>query len=137
MKIIIETIPHNQQRYPTVGDWFYKMESELTPEGGTTQEILHIKVSDLGDWRYNALIAIHELAEVLACQHEGVTQEQVDKFDTEFEASREDGNEDEPGDSPGAPYRAQHCLATGIERILAAALGVSWKEYEETINSLP
>ena len=126
MKIIIETIPHDQQRYPTCGDWQW-----------TDSETLSIKVSQLSDWRREALIAIHELAEVLMCKQDGVTEESVDIFDKEFEKNRPDGNEDEPGDDPLSPYRKQHFTATNIERILAQALGVDWKEYEDEICALP
>lgn len=126
MKIEIETIPHDQHRYTTVGDWYYK-------EDGT----LVIKVSQLSDWRYEALIAIHELVEVILCKQDGVTTEVVDKFDKDFEANREEGNEVEPGDEPNAPYVKQHCIATGVERVLAAALGVSWKLYEKELCDLP
>jgi hypothetical protein len=124
MKIIIETIPHNKQRYPTVGDWFL--------EG----EVLHIKVSKLSNWRREALVAVHELVETILCSHDGVTQEEVDKFDKAFEAARTPGNVEEPGDDPSAPYRKQHGIATGIERILAAALDVNWKDYEEELDLL-
>lgn len=126
MKITIETIPHEKQRYPTVGDWEW-----------IDNESLSIRVSELGDWRYNALVAIHELVEVLKCKHDGVTQESVDKFDIEYEKSRAEDDDSEPGDSPQSPYKEQHCLATGIERILASALGVDWKDYDEVIMALP
>ena len=126
MKIIIETIPHEQHRYTTVGDWYYDDE-------GTLQ----IKVSGLSDWRREMLVAVHELVEVLTCKQDGVTQKVVDDFDNEFEANRAPDNEDEPGDEPNAPYVKQHCLATGIERILAQQWGVSWKEYEQELCDLP
>lgn len=126
MKITIETIPHEKQWYPTVGDWEW-----------IDNESLSIRVSELGDWRYNALVAIHELVEVLKCKHDGVTQESVDKFDIEYEKSRAEDDDSEPGDSPQSPYKEQHCLATGIERILASALGVDWKDYDEVIMALP
>jgi hypothetical protein len=126
MKIIIETIPHEAHRYETVGDWFYDSDG-----------VLHIKVSKLSDWRREMLVAVHELIEVLTCNNDGVSQEVVDKFDKEFEASRHPDNEDEPGDEPTAPYVKQHCLATGIERILAQQWGVNWKEYEKELGSLP
>jgi hypothetical protein len=126
MKIIIETIPHEDHRYSTVGDWFYD------PDG-----TLRIKVSKLSDARLEKLIAIHELVEVLTCELDGVTAKQVDDFDKAFEANRAEGNEDEPGDEPSAPYVKQHCLATGIERILAAAWGVEWKTYEQELCDLP
>jgi hypothetical protein len=124
MKILIETIPHASHRYPTCGDWYY--------ENGT----LCIKVSSLSDWRREALIVVHELVEVLICKHDGVTQENVDNFDKRFEETRHPDNDDEPGDEPDAPYVKQHCIATGIERILAANLGVNWKEYEKELNKL-
>ena len=126
MKIIIETIPHEQHRYTTVGDWYYD-----------DDKTLHIKVSNLSDWRREMLVAVHELVEVLTCKQDGVTQEMVDDFDNHFEASRAEGNEDEPGDEPTAPYVKQHCLATGIERILAQQWGVNWKEYEQELCDLP
>lgn len=126
MKIIIETIPHDQQRYPTVGDWTYD------PDG-----TLHIKVSGLSDWRREALVAVHELVEVLVCKNDGVTQEAVDEFDTNYEKERKPGDESEPGDDPNAPYVRQHCIATGVERILAAELRVNWKDYEEELCALP
>ena len=125
MKIVIETIPHNQHRYTTVGDWFYEVDGTL-----------HIKVSKLSDVKREMLIAVHELVEVLTCQFEGVTQAVVDDFDmNKFDyASHPD---EEPGDSPGAPYKSQHCLATGVERILAVRWGVDWKTYEQELVDLP
>lgn len=126
MNVKIETIPHQNHRYPTVGDWFFEPNGDLT-----------IRVSQLSDWRLEMLVAVHELVEVIACKHDGVTQAETDKFDMDFEATRRPGDEDEPGDDPAAPYSKQHCLATGVERILAAHLGVSWKEYEEELSKLP
>jgi hypothetical protein len=126
MRITIETIAHEQQRYQTCGDWYYDDEGNLT-----------IRVSQLSDWRREALIAVHELVEVLLCKHDGVTQESVDIFDKQFEATRAPDNFDEPGDDPSAPYVKQHCVATGIERLLAAQLGVNWKEYEKELDRLP
>ena len=46
-----------------------------------------------------------------------------------------EGNLDEPGDCPDAPYKRQHCVATGVERIMAAMLGVDWKAYEDDCNA--
>jgi hypothetical protein len=126
MKIVIETILHETQRYTTVGDWFY------APDG-----TLHIKVSALSDPRYEFLVGIHEAIECELCRQAGVTQEVVDKFDIEYEKNRADDNEDEAGDDPAAPYHTQHCVATGVERILAAVLGVDWKLYEQELFDLP
>jgi hypothetical protein len=99
--------------------------------------ILHIKVSQLSDWRREALVAVHELVEALICKHAGVTTEQVDEFDMNFEATRKDGDDSEPGDDPKAPYYRQHQIATVIEKLLSVELGVNWTDYEKELNSLP
>jgi hypothetical protein len=125
MNICIKVIPHDQHRYETCGDWYYDKAG-----------VLQIRVSKMGDWRYEMLVAAHELVEVLICKHRKITVKQVDKFDMDYEKRRPVGNFDEPGDDPRAPYHNEHCIATGIERILAACLGVSWKKYEATLESL-
>lgn len=128
MKITIETIPHKDQRYPTPGDWFFDKEGDLT-----------IRVSSLGDWRYEAIMAVHELVEVCLCKHAGVTQEAVDQFDMQYEKDRKKGKHgklDEPGDNNQAPYREQHSIATGVERILGAGLGIAWNDYAAAVERL-
>lgn len=127
MRIQIETIPHDKQRYETVGDWFYD-----------SNGVLHIKVSQMSDERYAALVAVHELIEVLLCKQHGVTQEQVDKFDMNWQPAKDSlaPELDEPGDDPRAPYKNEHCVAMGIERILAAGLGVDWVTYEKELFKL-
>lgn len=130
MKITIETIPHSEQRYPTVGDW------QKTPDG------LQIKVSQMSDERYAILVAIHELIEFVLCEQHGISGERVDAFDMAFEKEREEYAKagvflvGEPGDNLACPYRNEHAIATGIERIMAAQLEVNWKTYEKEVNSL-
>jgi hypothetical protein len=124
MNVCIKVIPHNQQRYPTVGDWWFEGKN------------LYIRVSAMGNWRYEMCVAAHELVEVLLCKHEKISQRSVDEFDIAFEQARKDGNTDEPGDDSRAPYRVQHGIATGVERILAALLGIDWNKYDAKINSL-
>jgi hypothetical protein len=120
MKIIIETIPHRKQRQPgNIGDWC------LDPEGN-----IQILVSELGDWRMEAAVAVHELVEALLCRNDDVSQEQVDHFDTGFRG------EGEPGDAHDAPYARQHCFATSVERMLIAALGLSWADYDRRVEAL-
>ena len=121
MKISVFTQPHNLQRYNTVGDWF------TSRIDGKVQII----VSELGSWRYELLVAVHELVEAFLCMHDGVAEESVTKFDKQFVQ-----RDAEPGDSPDAPYARQHCIATGVERILAACLGVKWQHYEDAIEKL-
>jgi hypothetical protein len=130
MNITIEIIPHSEQRYPTVGDW------QITSDG------LKIRVSKMSDERYCVLVAIHELIEAVLCRQHGVSEQLVDDFDVSFEQFRADGfvqegyETDEPGDCTVAPYYAEHQIATGIERILAERLGVSWQDYKKEVNAL-
>ena len=118
-RIIIDFIPHANQRYPTAGDWYF--------EGS----ILHIRVSRTANERHQQLVSIHEISEALACNVDGVTQKSVDDYDTGPGKAL-----DEPGNDPRAPYHAQHMLATAVERIMASALGVDWKEYEAEVGAL-
>ncbi len=124
MKVIIETIPHKDQRYDTVGDWT------------DNPDTLNIRVSKMGDWRKEVAVAYHELREALMCNHLGITQEAVDKFDMEFEDARQAGDESEPGDDPEAPYFLPHQYATRDERLLVADLGLSWDDYDEAVKKL-
>ncbi len=122
MKITIETIPHGDQRIPgQVGDWVIDNEHIL------------IRVSDTGNWRYNAAIGIHEAVEAILCLNDGVSQEDVDKFDIKYAKYLSN----EVGDSAQAPYHRQHCFATAVERMLIAALNVAWFDYDRDVESLP
>lgn len=124
MNITVTVIDHNDQRYSTCGDWVFEGDD------------LHIYISKMGDWRYETLVAIHEIAEVVLCKERGISQKAVDKFDIEFEKNRQDGDESEPGDCVDAPYQNEHSYATGIERILCAALGIKWDEYACAVENL-
>lgn len=126
MKIVIETIPHDKQRYETVGDWWVEKDTN----------VLQIRVSEMGDDRYHFLVALHELVEATLCNDRGISVLEVDEFDKAFEAKRPAGNTDEPGDDPDAPYHLEHGFATGIERLLASALGLNWTDYDDAVMAL-
>lgn len=115
----IEVIPPKQMRYRTCGDWFW-----------TERECLTIQVADTGEWKYNLLVAVHELIEVILCTSDGVTTKQVDSFDLAHQ------DDEDPGTHPKAPYHKQHIVAMGIEMMLAALLGVKWRPYEETLDRI-
>jgi len=141
--IEIKTIPHTTHRYPTCGDWLYKRELVRRfsiPKdgyGAKLEDVLHILASELSDERREALVMVHELIEALSCKFAGIGQEAIDKFDMDYEANRKEGDESEPGDAADAPYRIQHGIASGVERILAAAWGVDWADYEKELAALP
>ena len=125
MKIVIESIPNNQQRYKTCGDWWIDKD-------GSWQ----IRVSEMSDWRYIFLVAFHELSEMAQCVHRDISEQDITNFDIQFEKEREQGlhtPDEEPGDSPNAIYKREHFIATNIERIQSDALQVDWGEYDRAV----
>lgn len=125
MKITIDIVNHKSQRYPTCGDWQWVNASHL-----------QITVSELGNWRNEVLIGVHEAIEALLCKERGIDEQVVTEFDQEFELTRLEDDTSEPGDHPLAPYRNEHFFATSIERLFAHELGVYWDEHETLINNL-
>lgn len=118
MKILIETIPLSDQRYPTAGDYFI--------EEGT----LHVKVSTIGNWRAELLVAIHELVEIALVESEGITYDQIDEFDMGHPELAD------PGADPRAPYHRQHNFATGVEMLVCTAMGLSWTDYCAIVDAV-
>lgn len=125
MRIHVETIPHQDQRYPTVGDYWH--------QDGTEE----VRISQMQDWRYEILVTVHELIEMAITKHRGIAEQDITAFDVAFEQARERGLvQGEPGDQPDAPYYHEHVFATNLERLFAAELGVHWSDYEAYVNTL-
>jgi len=123
LRLIINTIPPEEHRYPTCGDY------QIALEKGVLRG--HVDVSRLPGrdaWKKEFLIAVHELIEAGLCRAACIPDSVIDRFDMAFEGDTE------PGDSARAPYYRQHQIATGIERLLAAELKVSWEEYEDLLD---
>lgn len=120
MKIVIEAIPHAEQRYDTLGDWWFDPDGTLQIRVSNDQPL---PGEGTMDEKEQFCIALHELVEVKLCEAQGVTQAQVDEFDF---AHQEQCNENdlEPGDLPDAPYRKQHRFAMLIEHLMARELGL-------------
>ena len=125
MNITGKTIPHESQQYATVGDW-------RTDAAGLTA----FTVSDMDNELYERLVFLHEFVEQTLCLARGISEESVTAFDVAYEAARTPENLEEPGDDERAPYRAEHCFATGIERQFAAECGVVWADYEKAVMGL-
>lgn len=126
LHIRIDTIPHEEQRYPTVGDYV-----------GDPHQRLYVSVSHMEDCYKEFLVALHEQIEYFLCRMRGIKEEDITNFDLEYEARREaDDKTSEPGDSELAPYRREHIFATQIEKLVCRELGLNWEEYEKTVNSL-
>lgn len=134
--IEINTIPHDQQRYDTWADW-EATDPDIYP--------MTITVSQVGNWRYEYLSALHEWLEATVCLHLGITQADVDKFDIDYEARRMKGERwaacgceitDDPGMDQHAPYRDAHLYATSVEYGLAKLLGVDPTAYDNAFIAL-
>jgi hypothetical protein len=110
----VRFVPHNKQRYDTLGDYQEKDGSII------------FTITDTGDWKKNSLLAIHEIFEKILNKHMGITDKQVDEWDFNFKG-------DEPGDDPNCIYYSQHKFATMIEMLMAKQLEVNWKKYEDIL----
>lgn len=125
-KIIIDVTPHKKQRYPTAGDYF------------KSKGALNIRVSKMTS-NHEFLVALHEFIEWYLIENKGISIEDIDRFDIQFEKDRENGIHKpltEPGDSLKAPYYHEHQIASKIEKEMAGYLGVNWTQYDKYVNSL-
>ena len=112
--ITIKVIPDSKQRYETSGDYWID-------KRGTIQ----VRISKSKNWRYEALVLMHELTEMFLCIDRGVSFKAIDQFDVQFKGTGE------PGDDLKAPYHREHRFATRVERQLAKELRVNWATYED------
>ncbi len=113
----IKTIPHRAQRYDTLGDYW-----------ADASGISNVRVTELGDWRYEFLVAIHELIELALTRQRGISEPSIMAFDMAFTGKGE------PGDNDSAPYRCEHRFAENIERLVCAELGIHWRDYERALE---
>jgi hypothetical protein len=123
-----KVIHQEEHRYETVGDYWYPK--------GEDGHLMEVRVSRMDNADYEFLVFIHELIEAHLCRKREIKEEAISAFDIAFEKLRPEGNEDEPGDSPDAPYQKEHLFATKIERQLSDELGVDWDTYGTKVMSL-
>lgn len=117
MRIEIKTVDPSAMRYPTAGDW------EWLPDGA-----LMLKVPEYGGRDTSVLlVALHEMVEAYLCKRDGITDEEVTKFDTE------NPKLEEPGDHPDAPYHRQHVIAMALEREAAIATSTDWEMHDKWV----
>ena len=115
MDVEIKSIPQSRQRDPnSVGDYWRAADGAL-----------YVRVTEMPDWRYELLIAVHELIEEALATHRGIPEPEIMRFDLEHPEL------DDPGMDCRAPYHAEHFFADAIERLIAQQLGVDWHAYGE------
>ncbi len=122
LNINIKTISDKEQRYDTVGDYWKK------------DGVDEIKVSLMGNRQYEFLVAIHEMVEQFLCENAGITDEDITKFDLEYEEKRKNGDTTEPGEDIYAPYHKQHMFAEKIEKMMAEECKIDWEDYSKYSN---
>lgn len=123
-----KVIPHVEHRYPTVGDYTVDVFGAR-----------HYRVSDMRNPDYEFMVLIHEMIEHHLCARRGITPEDVDAFDLEFEKERQQRlheQDDEPGDDPRAPYYHEHQFAIRIEVEICRYLGLDWAAYNKVLGEI-
>lgn len=128
MEIRIKTIPIENMRYPTVGDYWYD-----------TEGVLEVRIAEMGNELYHKLVMIHELVEEALTKHRGLSEPDIMAFDIYYEKRRDQGlvpEDSEPGFDANAPYLKEHTLATSIEMMMCALAGESWTDYDRTVMNL-
>jgi hypothetical protein len=124
MDIIIKTVSNNEvmERMGFTGaDWWFDEKGDL-----------QVRIANLGNWKEEAILGIHEASEGIICKQMKITHEDVDEFDKIYQITHEVDNDS--GDELLAPYKWPHTFATAIERVLAGVLRVDWKSYDDKLS---
>ena len=118
--IDIKFIPHNEQRYNTLGDYY------------ESKHALHFRITQFPDHpEYSYAILFHELLEKFRNDQLGIKDADVDKFDIDHPEL------DDPGWSKDAPYFKTHCEGDLIERLFIVLSGANWVDYEAKVMNIP
>lgn len=121
MNVSIQVVDPKTMRPEVSGvDWFWDEKGDL-----------QVRIAPMSDWRYEMLLGIHEAVEAILCKHNGVSQQSVDVFDQEYDKTH--STDCNAGDDPAAPYKLEHTYATAVERIMAGAMRVCWKTYDDEL----
>jgi hypothetical protein len=118
MDYSIKTIPHEDEKYDTAGNYWF--------EDGKTQ----IRVSNLGNEDYEFLVIVHELIEEHLTRKRGIPESVI----TEWDINHIDHSD--PGSIEGCPYFAEHAFATYIEKHICSKFGIDWNEYDASFSQL-
>ncbi len=128
MEIQIQSVKPYLLRNDQIGDWVY---SETRP-GYVITVSNNIKTNES-----QLAVALHELIECFLCKRNGIDDGTVCQFDKMYEDERKAGHwkDEEPGDDPRSPYRAEHQAADHVERAVCNALGITWEQHEANCSS--
>lgn len=119
------TIPHKNQQYDTAGNY-----------GEDSKDSVWFEISQMEDWRYEALVFLHEIVEYILVKDRKIKIKDIDKFDMETVFKVDPDNSDDPGNSLSSPYYWEHKFATKIERMMCKELGIQWSKYDNSFKKL-
>ena len=126
MKINIETIPHGDQRYPTVGDYW-------DDENG----VMQVRVSDMKDWRYEALVIIHELVEMFLTKHRGIRRTRDQRFRHQIRTvARGTARLRRAGRSPARALSQRTFFRDQPGAAFLFRTGLDWFAYDRDVDAL-
>ena len=111
-------IPHKEQDYDTCGNY---------GEDGCGW---WMEISKMERWEYEALVAVHELVEMILTKQHKVSWNKITDFDN-FNIKHPD-----PGTLKHAPYHKEHIFSMKIEKMLCKELGISWEKYDKSFKKL-
>lgn len=116
-EIEIRFIDRIDARYDTWGDYF--MEGD---------KLIFQIVRDVKEF-YTRINLVHEMVECFLCLKNGITFEEIDRFDFSYKA---ESIHDEPGNDIRSPYYEEHRLAEKVERMMCGQAAESFEEYINT-----
>jgi len=119
--IRIVTVPPEDQRYPTCGD-YREFDNEIV-----------ITITDQISDDHEFLVALHELIEFWLTRERGIRESEITDYDIKWEALPEP-KADEPGNEPDCIYGREHRFAENIERQIAHELGIDWHSYNNSLK---
>lgn len=123
--IIIKTIPPEEQRYDTAGDYW------------ETDTEIHFRISKQKIEQSEVAILLHEITEFFLTKQHGITEPEIMAYDLAWDEKLNKGETiaDEPGSEPGCIYADEHNIALIIERIFCMAAGINWNEHDDQLIS--
>ena len=140
LNIEMKTIPFEEMRYPTIGDYWDDKKNVCHGHGDFSNEKIELyRSANLGDWRMEFLVLLHEFIESHLNRNQGISEPDVKAFDEMFEEEVKKGlqpTDAEPGFDPRAPYRDNHALADLIEMMVAYKMGVNIDDYNDKLEEI-
>ncbi len=132
LRILARIVEPGDMRYDTIGDWTYDI----------YEDVLTVTMVKLDNPHYQKALFTHELHEAQLCLSSGVSPEEIDRFDQDYEHARSFGGQiapcgcsftegSEPGDDIHAPYYGAHQDASIVERLFIAHLRENWGHYDD------